>query len=240
MNSPTASLLLSREGYQLYLATGKRVASCCCYESTLSKSNFGSVEYWCMDLFCLNVVCYVSQKRSFSKGLQLFPPFFFSLLPVNQQLTQSTFLSVGTQWLARLIGWHATCQIEHIRWLQIKLEENIHLTSPSPFEKHFSHLLVDSLWSLKSAILQGEHWQMEMVGYYSSSKSFNSGCNGLARAGGGGGGESKNWNAFLHSRTAPLAQSWEFLQSGWEGRNASFLNTDCQRFNSIICNITWL
>ena len=92
-------------------------------------------------------------------------------------------------------GWHAICQMDQIRWLRPNQRNTIRIHWTSFFLRNstlsLTYLPIHcEAWRVP--FLQWEHWQMEQ-GYYTSSKSFNSGCNGLA------GGGSKNSNAFLHS-----------------------------------------
>ena len=123
--------------------------------------------------------------------------FFRLLLPLPYSINFSQCFDVaGTQ---------------HVRWIKFDGWDQTRGISSAFIEPHFcKNFTPNSTLSLtylpihcggwRVPFLQWEHWQMDR-GYYSSSKSFNSGCNGLA------GGGSKNSNAFLHSGKLRLPHS---------------------------------
>ena len=128
--------------------------------------------------------CYFLTWNKLIQRLRLFLPCF----PLLPYLAWSTFLSVLT-WTARNMsdGSNSMAKTKaekyHLHSLNLTFVRNSTLS--------LTYLSIHC-GGWRVPFLQWEHWQMEQ-GYYTSSKSFNSGCNGLA------GGGSKNSNAFLHS-----------------------------------------
>ena len=185
----------------------EHVASCC-YERSLLEGYIAKRNPFCesnrsridaLALFCLNVL---SIKVGFSymshpKGCNFSSIFFRLLLPLPYSINFSQCFDVaGTQ---------------HVRWIKFDGWDQTRGISSAFIEPHFcKNFTPKSTLSLtylpihcggwRVPFLQREHWQMDR-GYYSSSKSFNSGCNGLA------GGGSKNSNAFLHSGKLRLPHS---------------------------------
>ena len=127
-----------------------------------------------------------------------FPPFFPACSYLY--LTQSTFLSVLT-WPARNVsdGSNSMAETKPEEYHPHSLNLTFVRISPPKSTLSLTYLPIHC-GGWRVPFLQREHWQMDR-GYYSSSKSFNSGCNGLA------GGGSKNSNAFLHSGKLRLPHS---------------------------------